>query len=284
MKKKLKLSQIRTDGKTQSRKSIDPKWVKNYAENMKEGAIFPLPVVFFDGTDHWLADGFHRVAAMKSNGLLEIEVEIREGSVRDAKLFAIGANNLHGRNMSFDEIRNNIIEMLKDEEWGQWSDDRIAKSVNVSRITVYRIRKSLEKKGEVQPKTSTKYVDKQGKENTMAISRKPATEEKKEEPEQEEEELSPEEIERMQMPDTIAQLTEENEKLKEQVALGLFEGNEFEKIDIQEMLADLKEKNRMLELENKTLRESRDAYQYENAELIKTVKSLKAKLKKLGAE
>lgn len=282
MKKKLKLSQIRTDGKTQSRKSIDPKWVKNYAENMKEGTIFPLPVVFFDGKDHWLADGFHRVAAMKSNGQLEIEVEVKEGSVRDAKLFAIGANNLHGRNMSFDEIRNNIIEMLKDEEWGQWSDERIAKAVNVSRITVYRIRKSLESKGEVQPKKSTKYVDKQGNENTMAINRKPETE-KEEEPE-EEEELSPEEIEQMQMPDTIATLTEENQKLKEQVALGLFEGNEFEKLDIEQMLAELKEKNRILELENKTLRESRDAYQYENAQLIKTVKSLKAKLKKAGVE
>lgn len=282
MKKKLKLSQIRTDGKTQSRKSIDPKWVKNYAENMKEGAIFPLPVVFFDGKDHWLADGFHRVAAMKSNGLLEIEVEIKEGSVRDAKLFAIGANNLHGRNMSFDEIRNNIIEMLKDEEWGQWSDERIAKAVNVSRITVYRIRKSLESKGEVQPKKSKKYIDKQGNENTMNVASKTKTE-KEEEPE-EEEELSPEEIEQMQMPDTIATLTEENQKLKEQVALGLFEGNEFEKLDIEQMLAELKEKNRILELENKTLRESRDAYQYENAQLIKTVKSLKAKLKKAGLE
>lgn len=282
MKKKLKLSQIRTDGKTQSRKSIDPKWVKNYAENMKEGAIFPLPVVFFDGKDHWLADGFHRVAAMKSNGLLEIEVEIKEGGVRDAKLFAIGANNLHGRNMSFDEIRNNIIEMLKDEEWGQWSDERIAKAVNVSRITVYRIRKSLESKGEVQPKKSKKYIDKQGNENTMNVASKTETE-KEEEPE-EEEELSPEEIERMQMPDTIATLTEENQKLKEQVALGLFEGNEFEKLDIEQMLAELKEKNRILELENKTLRESRDAYQYENAQLIKTVKSLKAKLKKAGLE
>lgn len=282
MKKKLKLSQIRTDGKTQSRKSIDPKWVKNYAENMKEGAIFPLPVVFFDGKDHWLADGFHRVAAMKSNGLLEIEVEIKEGSVRDAKLFAIGANNLHGRNMSFDEIRNNIIEMLKDEEWGQWSDERIAKAVNVSRITVYRIRKSLESKGEVQPKKSKKYIDKQGNENTMNVASKTETE-KEEEPE-EEEELSPEEIEQMQMPDTIATLTEENQKLKEQVALGLFEGNEFEKLDIEQMLAELKEKNRILELENKTLRESRDAYQYENAQLIKTVKSLKAKLKKAGLE
>lgn len=282
MKKKLKLSQIRTDGKTQSRKSIDPKWVKNYAENMKEGAIFPLPVVFFDGKDHWLADGFHRVAAMKSNGLLEIEVEIKEGGVRDAKLFAIGANNLHGRNMSFDEIRNNIIEMLKDEEWGQWSDERIAKAVNVSRITVYRIRKSLESKGEVQPKKSKKYIDKQGNENTMNIASKTETE-KEEEPE-EEEELSPEEIEQMQMPDTIATLTEENQKLREQVALGLFEGNEFEKLDIEQMLAELKEKNRILELENKTLRESRDAYQYENAQLIKTVKSLKAKLKKAGLE
>lgn len=292
MNKKLKFSVVRTDGGTQSRKSIDPKWVKDYAENMKEGAKFPPPVAFYDGDKYWLADGFHRMAAMKSNGLTECEFEVIEGTVRQAKLYSIRANNFHGRNMTFEEKKNNIIFMLKDEEYGKWSDEKIAQEGGVSRITVFRIRKQLTKEGQISPKTQTKYIDKQGKENVMNTTalasedkppkEKPPKEEPAEEPE--EKELTKEEVEQMEMPHTIAALTQENEKLKEQVALGLFEGNEFEKLDIQEMLADLREKNRILELENQTLRESRDTYQYENAQMIKEIKTLRAKLKKAGVE
>ena len=292
MNKKLKFSAVRTDGGTQSRKSIDPKWVKDYAENMQEGAKFPPPVAFYDGDKYWLADGFHRMAAMKSNGLTEGEFEVIEGTVRQAKLYSIRANNFHGRNMTFEEKKNNIIFMLKDEEYGKWSDEKIAQEGGVSRITVFRIRKQLIKEGEITPKTETKYIDKHGKEkvmNTTSLAKedkppkeKPPEEKPAEEPE--EKELTKEEVEQMEMPHTIAALTQENEKLKEQVALGLFEGNEFEKLDIQEMLADLREKNRILELENQTLRESRDTYQYENAQMIKEIKTLRAKLKKAGVE
>lgn len=280
----LAIAKIRTDGKTQSRKKIDPKWVQDYAEHMKEGAVFPLPVVFFDGKAYWLADGFHRVAANKSNGVLEIEVEVKEGTVRDAKLFAIRANNFHGRNMTQDEKRDNIIYMIQDEEYGKWSDDRIAKEGGVSRITVYRIRKKLESEQKVEKKKTTTFVDKDGNEKEIAFKK---SEEKKEEPKQEEEpveQLTEDQAAMMDMAETVNKLAEENEKLKEQLALGLFDGNEFEKLDIQEMLDDLRKKNQALELENKTLRESRDQYQYENAQLIKTVKSLKAKLKKAGLE
>ena len=279
----LEIKKIRTDGGTQSRKSIDPKWVRDYAENMKEGAIFPKPVVFNDGKHYWLADGFHRVAAHKSNGALEVEVDEREGSVRDAKLFAIRANNQHGRNMTAEEKRDNIIMMIKDEEWGQWSDERIAKEGGVSRITVFRIRKKLESEQEIPKKQAKKYVDKHGNESEMDLSKKMPTTKKVEE-EEEEEEVDPQVMAEMEMADTINSLSEENEKLREQVALGLFEGNEFEKLDIQEMLDDLRKKNAALELENKTLRDSRDQYQFENAQLMKTIKGLKAKLKKAGIE
>ena len=295
--KKLKFKDVRTDGGTQSRKNIDPNWVKNYAENMKEGAKFPPPVAFYDGDEYWLGDGFHRMAAMKSIGLTEGDFEVIEGTLRQAKLYSIEANNFHGRNMTPGEKRDNIIFMIKDEEYGKWSDKKIAQINNVSTKTVFRIRQKLIKENQVAPKTETKYIDKHGNEkvmNTTSLAKtdKPTeekpTEEKppKEEPaeEPEEKELTKEEVEQMEMPHTIAALTQENEKLKEQVALGLFEGNEFEKLDIQEMLADLREKNRILELENQTLRESRDTYQYENAQMIKEIKTLRAKLKKAGVE
>ena len=286
----LKIAQIKTNGGTQSRKKINNKQVMHYAEQMKEGSIFKPVVVFFDGKIYWLADGFHRLAAYKSNGVLEVEAEVKEGGQREALLFAIGANNDgRGLSMTFEENRDNTVMMLKDDEWGKWSDERIAKIVGVSRITVYRIRKKLEREGHIERKTSSKYVNKHGTESEMDVSSQSAPKEEEQEEQAEaapsdEPEITAEEAELMQMSTTVNKLAEENEKLKEQVALGLFEGNEFEKLDIQEMLEGLRKKNHALEVENKTLRESRDAYQYENAQLMKTIKSLKAKLKKAGLE
>ncbi len=42
---------------------INETTVADYAADMASGAGFPPVVVYFDGTDYWLADGFHRVRA-----------------------------------------------------------------------------------------------------------------------------------------------------------------------------------------------------------------------------
>jgi hypothetical protein len=36
---------------------------KGYAEDMAAGAVFPAIVLFFDGAEYWLVDGFHRILA-----------------------------------------------------------------------------------------------------------------------------------------------------------------------------------------------------------------------------
>ncbi len=63
---------------------------------MESGTKFPPVTVFHDGERNWLADGFHRVAASKRAGFLDIEVDLRQGSRRDAILFSLGANATHG--------------------------------------------------------------------------------------------------------------------------------------------------------------------------------------------
>ncbi len=277
---KLKLKQIRTDGGTQARKSLDQNIVTRYAEHMKEGAIFPPIIVFHDGSEHWLADGFHRYFARKANGELEIECEVKQGTQRDAQLFAFGVNNDRGLSMSSEDIREIIIRMLKDDEWGKWSDEKIANIVKVSRITVFRVRKRLEKAGEVSEKKTTKYIDKHGKLAEMETEKLKS----KTDGQQEDSESEGQGDLVSELTNTINEVSKENELLKEQIAIGQWEASDIEKLDIQDVLKELREKNRLLELENKTLRESRDAYQYENAQLIKTVKSLTAKLKKAGQE
>lgn len=80
---------LRTDGGTQPRGRLDNAVVERYAEEMEAGlwdfSKSSAPIVtFYDGTDHWLADGFHRVAAAKKARLDALEVDVRQGGQRDA--------------------------------------------------------------------------------------------------------------------------------------------------------------------------------------------------------
>lgn len=100
----LALAKIRFDADCQSRVSLDEETVAEYAYRLKEGAVFPPVVVFFDGSDHWLADGFHRYAAWKGlarergdEASAEIPTEIRQGTRIDAVRHALSANAIHGK-------------------------------------------------------------------------------------------------------------------------------------------------------------------------------------------
>ena len=58
------LSSIRSVEKSQMRVAgTDPGVVAEYAEPMETGAIFPAIILYFDGTDNWPGDGFHRIEA-----------------------------------------------------------------------------------------------------------------------------------------------------------------------------------------------------------------------------
>ena len=51
------------DGGAQMRVEMQTDVVLEYADAMLDGAVFPPVVIYFDQTDYWLADGFHRVEA-----------------------------------------------------------------------------------------------------------------------------------------------------------------------------------------------------------------------------
>ena len=78
--KKVNINDIRIDGGTQGRVVIDQQTVAKYVESMKEGDEFPKMLTVYDGSTHWLVDGFHRYFATKSNGLVSIEAEVKEGT------------------------------------------------------------------------------------------------------------------------------------------------------------------------------------------------------------
>ena len=81
----LALDLIRTDGGKQTCTTTNITQANGYVEDMAAGAVCPLVDVFFDGSDYWLADGFHRLIACRSLGLAEIEVEVHNGSRHDAR-------------------------------------------------------------------------------------------------------------------------------------------------------------------------------------------------------
>ena len=64
----------------------------------------------------------------------------------------------------------------------------------------------------------------------------------------------------------------------------LFRSSDIEKIDIEETVVELREQVKILEIDNKALRESRDMFQNRNSELMRTVSSLQRKLKQYKEE
>jgi hypothetical protein len=139
----LPITSISMNGGTQARADLDKETITRYAESMRDGAVFQLIIVYYDGTDHWLADGFHRVQAALLIDLTHIRAEVRSGTKRDAVLYALGANDTHGLARSRDDMQRSILRMLNDAEWGTWGDREIARHVHCSDKTIAAARARL---------------------------------------------------------------------------------------------------------------------------------------------
>jgi DNA-binding transcriptional regulator YhcF (GntR family) len=270
----MKISDIRTDGGTQARASLNQDTVNEYAQQMQDGSIFPPVVVFNDGSDIWLADGFHRYFATRQNGMLEIEVEIHQGTVDDATLYAFGATARRGLSFTREDLQEIVSRMMKHAVWSTWSTRKIAEHIGCSAMTISRVKSSLE-----EPSNTVSYT-RNGKSKTMntsSIGKAPrAPRKKKQETKVIEENNVPDEL-----IDEINKLSEENDRLKDAIAIGQWDVSEIEKVDIEDTVKDLREQIRVKDIEIQALKESRDMFQNENAELKKTVKALQAKLKKV---
>jgi hypothetical protein len=277
--KELKVSDIRIDGSTQIRKELNQDKVNEYAEQMEEGVVFPPITVFYDGSSYWLASGYHRLFAEKQRGTETLKVTLINGTVDEATWFALG-DNKHGLNMTAEDYRRSVNITLDHPKWSTYSNAQIAAHVGVSASTVARIKKERN----IKPATKVTYTDKHGNEATMDTSKigkkKPPKAEPKAEPEEEQDEYDPAEEKMRELMDTITHLSDENTVLRDKIAIGQWDASEIEKIDAQETIENLREQIRVLEIDNQALRESRDMFQNRNAELIKSVNSLKKKLQK----
>jgi hypothetical protein len=171
--------------------------------------------------------------------------------------------------------------MLQHPVWGKWSNAEIAKHVGVSKMTVGRVKASLEKDNPAPTKKT--YKNKHGDESTIETKNIGKNKEKKvkEKKVKKKEEPAPETDDQIvrELTDALTAVSQENILLKDKIAIGQWDASEIEKIDAQELIAELREQIRLLEIDNRALRESRDTFQNQNSELMRRVKQLQSQLK-----
>lgn len=272
---KILLKQVRLDGDTQPRQFINEDTVNDYSEQMLEDAEFPAIDVFHDGANYWLADGFHRFFATKKAGFLDIEANIHEGTRRDAVLFSVGTNAVHGLRRTNDDKRKAVLTLLNDLEWSEWSDNEIARRCHVSNMTVGRIKKSmsLEKSAEV------KYKDKHGNVSTMKTKDTPEVVTLK--PLEKMAESEDDKLHELAV--AHQELAEENAKLLDQLAVKNMAGSEEDKQAAADTIAELRAQVKTLEAELRAVKVSRDQLQAKNADMLKQLNYYKKKVDKQAA-
>jgi len=143
----LKLDEIRTDGDTQPRVTLDDQLVREYAELYEAETALPPIVVFHDGSHYWLADGFHRYHAARQANLARLECEVHKGTVDEARWYACAANQTHGQRRTNEDKRRAVLLALKHPKGAGLSDRQIAEHVGVTHPFVGKIRSEASNTG-----------------------------------------------------------------------------------------------------------------------------------------
>lgn len=280
--KSINLKAIRIDGGTQSRIALNEATVTDYAEAIAEGVKLPPVVVFFDGSDNWLADGFHRFHAYSKAGKASIPAEVVEGTQSDAVLHGAGANASHGLRRTNADKRHAVEMVLSHPDAAEWSDRKIADHCGVSVTFVSAARR---------PEVAQKRQENRA---ASAAKRSPATPEAQETkpakpvepPKKEATGAEPdftENDELAESQDVIVSLSEQVDELRAKLAVEQMDASEDEKTAASELIADLRAQVKTLEAELKQMRLSRDTFQSEVRELSKQIAMNKRELQKARA-
>lgn len=137
--KVLQLSDLRMDA-TQVRKATSEEPIARYIERYKNKESMDPIDVCFDGTTYWLADGFHRVAAVTRMGGKSMRATVHDGGRVEAWRMGCEKNNRHGLPRSNEDKRYAVGVCLEDPEWREWSDRAIAEHCAVSDRMVNKMR------------------------------------------------------------------------------------------------------------------------------------------------
>ena len=146
---RIAIALLRRDGGTQIR-ALNSKVAGDYAAVMQHGTRFPPICAYFDGTDYWLADGFHRISAAIQNHEVAVEAFVYLGTLREAVSHACRANSGFGDWRTANDKRSAVSTLLENPRWAERSDREIARACGVSpdlvgncRIAVLGIRSAI---------------------------------------------------------------------------------------------------------------------------------------------
>ena len=158
------LSELVLDPELQPRETLRKEKVEEYAQRMKDGACFP-PIqcgrLKGEGRTLYLLDGFHRVEAIKSLGTLITPGAVEEYETRGEMFeYAFRANNIHGINLTDEEIREGIIRIIKMHP--EESSRKIADRCGCSHTTIQTYVRELE--STFQLNRPEKIIGKDGRE------------------------------------------------------------------------------------------------------------------------
>ena len=264
---RIKLNELRLDGGTQPRTNMDQEVVSEYADYLMDGVKMPSLTVFHDGKYYWLADGFHRYFAHKKAEYKEAECDVRDGSLRDAILYSVGANDNHGLRRSNEDKRKAVMTLLDDIEWSDWADSEIARRCKVSPMTVGRIKKSLNIK-----ETEKKFI-KNGKQSTMKTENMSGPV------------IPPPSADNTLQELAVAhgELAEENAKLMDMLAVRQMDATPEEKVKAQETLESLRAEIKTLEAQLNAVKISRDQLQSKTIEMQKQINYWRKKAESIAA-
>ena len=167
-KQTLRLDQIRIDGGTQPRVQIDEQVVAEYAELYGNAVDLPPVTVFYDGTNYWLADGFHRYWANKRIDCEYVFAYVHEGTQRDAQWYSFSANAEHGLRRTREDVAQILKRIFSDEGWARTPANEIARHTSIPRTTVQDHRQRiLAELGKYDSGERTFIHPKTGKPTTM---------------------------------------------------------------------------------------------------------------------
>ena len=151
---------IRLDGGTQYRDLINPSTVSDYISAIKVDEVFPPLDTVFDGSEHWLVDGFHRYHALRQIGINLIPVRAITGTVEEAKLLALTANTKHGLPRDQATKKKIVLAALAHSALTGSSDYQIAKVCGVSHPFVASMRDpaARERQQQARDKSATSRI------------------------------------------------------------------------------------------------------------------------------
>ena len=129
----VRISDLRQDRELQCRVEMDHFIIEDYSAVLANSGELPPITVFRDERGvMFVPDGHHRIAAHERQNRTHINADVRPGTIRDAILFACGANEEHGMRRSVKDRQVAVFRLLDDPMWCKMPLREMAKVCKVS--------------------------------------------------------------------------------------------------------------------------------------------------------